>query len=212
LFFAINEIKLYNRLYMHLSLSEIFQTIIEYRYLFLFPAAMIEGPIITVIAGFFASQGIMNVYIVYFVVVAGDITEDFLYFAFGRWGLNGIIGRWGKYIGITKEKIRKLEKHFDHHGAKTIFLGKLAHGVGTAVLVSAGASKISASKFFWYNLAATIPKSLILLLIGFYFGSAYAKIGKYFDYLAILGLVLAAVLILAYSAIVKYSKKLEKEL
>lgn len=183
---------------MFFSLASVIQLLLHYKYLILFPITVIEGPIITIIAGFLVSTHILNFYLAYGVIVAGDIAGDFFLYAIGRWGRTKSIARWTKYIGVTEERLEHLEKHFDKHSGKTLIIGKLSHVVGAAPLIGAGAVRMSFSKFFWFNLIATIPKSMILLLIGFYFGSSYARISHYFDLTAIFMIVLAIILIIVY--------------
>lgn len=171
---------------MIFTLPEISQLLIDFRYLVLFPIVVLEGPIITVIAGFLASLGKLNLFIAYFVVVFGDLTGDSIYYVIGRFGKETIISRWGKMFGLSDERIYNLEKHFENNGGKTMLLGKLSHGVGAAFLVAAGIAKMPFRRFFWYNFLGTLPKSLFLIVIGYYYGQAIAKINSLLEWAAII--------------------------
>lgn len=197
---------------MIFSLDQITELIVLWKYFFVFIAAIIEGPIATVISGFLSSQGIMNAAAVYFCVVLGDLTADSLYYALGRWGKRGAINKWGKYIGLSMKKITAMESHFAKHGGKTVVTGKLAHGIGIVILAAAGASQMPYKKFLLFSLIGVFPQSLILLLIGYYFGHAYNRIGSYLDYYAILVVVVVIILIGVYFLIRRYSRKIEKKL
>ena len=48
-------------------------------------------------------------------------------------------------------------------------------------------------RFMAFNLIATVPKSLALLLFGYYFGKAYGQAGNVLNYLA-LGMIALTVL------------------
>jgi len=171
---------------------------------------VVEGPVTTVTAGIFASLGLLNFYISYLIVVAGDLAGDALYYSLGRWGRKPL-DRWGRFIGFSEKRIKKLEKHFHEHGGKTLIAGKLSHAVGGIVLVTAGVAKIPFRKFIWFNFWATLPKSLVLLLIGFYFGNTVLNLKNYFD-LAWLGtLVIAIVLLVVYSLLRRTGKELTEE-
>lgn len=171
---------------MFFPASQVITWVTQYQYLFLFPAAVLEGPIVTIIAGFLSSLGYINFLLAYAVIVIGDLTGDSIYYALGYWGEKKFVTKFSHYIGVTSERLDKLKNHFKNHTRKTIFLGKLAHGIGSAILVAAGMAKISFREFLFYNFISTIPKSLILLLAGFYFGEAYGRIERYFDYSAII--------------------------
>jgi membrane protein DedA with SNARE-associated domain len=192
-----------------MSFQQIIILLATYKYFFLFPVVVVEGPIITVIAGFLSSLGHLNIFITYMVVVAGDIAGDSMYYAFGYYGRRRFIERWGRFLGITLERVQRLEKHFKKHSGKTLITGKLSHAIGAVVLVAAGIAKVPFGKFFWYSLLSTLPKSLILLLIGFYFGEAYNKIKMYLDYTAIGTIGLAILFIAIYFITKKVSKKYE---
>ncbi len=189
--------------------TQIIAWLTAYKYFFLFPVAVIEGPIVTVIAGFLSSLGHLNIFIAYIVIVVADIIGDAMYYAFGYYGRQKFIERWGHYLGITMERVERLEKHFSKHTGKTLIIGKLSHTIGGVVLVAAGMAKVPFWKFIWYNFIPTLPKSLVLLLIGFYFGATYAKINNYLDYTVIGTIATAIVFTTTYFVIRRVSKKLE---
>jgi len=190
---------------MILPLLEIKQILLRFNYLFLFPAVVVEGPIITVLAGFLTSLGSFNLFLVFATVVAGDLAGDWIHYAVGRWGRERFIERWGKYIGITNERVSRLEKHFEKHRIKTLLAGKISHGIGGAVLVAAGLANVPLREFLLINFLVTLPKSLALLLVGYYFGQAYAIINSYLEMWGFISLgviVLAGMIYFFY-----YSKK-----
>lgn len=164
-----------------------------YTYAVLFPLTVVEGPIITILAGYLASLGYVNPFLVYAIAVAGDMTGDLAWYAAGRWGRKRYTGKWGKYVGITPERLLRIEQHFEGHSGKTLVLGKLTQAVGALVLVGAGAARVRPRRFILFNLLATLPKSLALLLFGYYFGKAYGHAGSVLNYVA-LGTIALAVL------------------
>jgi len=173
---------------MWISLNAIFGWIIAYRYIVLFPIAILEGPIISVIVGFLISIHLMGFWIAFGILVAGDVAGDMILYAVGRWGGTSLIARWGPKFGVTPERMAKFETLFKKHAKKTLLFGKWGHAFGFPILVSAGAAKERFEEFIWVSVAGTIPKTLALILIGFYFGAAYASIDKYFNY-AVIGIV-----------------------
>ena len=165
---------------MPISLAHIFSWIVTYGYFIILPVAIIEGPIITVIAAFLASQGYFNVFIVYPVGVAGDVIGDFLYYLVGKYAKRFLVKHpKSKFLGITEERITKLEHHFDRNSTKTLLFGKWTHSMGFATLLSAGAAEMPAGKFIWITFLGTVPKSLVFVLIGYFLGSAYQSINSY---------------------------------
>jgi len=193
-----------------LSLDNIVHWLLTYKYLVLFPVSVLEGPIVTVLAGFLASIGTFNFWVAFVVVVVGDIAGDILYYGLGRWGKN-LIPRFGQYLGVTKQKLDIVERQFKNHPKKTLLFGKLSHAFGGIILVVSGVFRVEFWEFVYINIAGTIPKSLFLIIIGFYFGKAYKQIDRYINntVFAIVGitLLLVAVYIIVSRLTKKYFQK-----
>ena len=134
--------------------------LIAYRYAILFPLVIIEGPIVTILAGFLASLGQLNFLICYPIIVVGDVIGDVFMYAQGRWGGKPAVIRWGHYFGIKPEIIVRLEEHFKKHPGNTLVFGKISHFFGGPVLIAAGMARMKFSKFLWFNVLGTLPKSL----------------------------------------------------
>ena len=143
------------------------------------PLAVIEGPIVTVIAAWLASQHILDLWSVAAVVIVADLVGDVGLYSLGRWGLHKLPKRWRDRLGLNRARLLGLAKHFRAHGIRTLVVGKLTHTAGAAVLVAAGLAKVPLGRFLWVNLLATIPKSLVFVGIGFSIGAAYARIDNW---------------------------------
>lgn len=195
---------------MFLSFAQIISWLINYKYLILFPLTIVEGPIVMVIAGLLSSLGALDLLITFGVVIAGDLTGDIIYYSIGRWGRENFINRWGKYIGLNIKRVKEMELQFKKRGKLLLIWGKISHVFGAIILVSAGISKIKFKDFVLFNFIASLPKTTILLLIGFYFGQAYVRINKYFDYTVIIMFSLGAAAIIVYWLIKKYVDKTYK--
>jgi len=183
---------------MLLSFGQVTTWLINYKYLAIFPLAVIEGPIITVIVGFFSSLGYVNFFIAYLVIVAGDLVGDAAHYLAGRWGGRRFIDKWGHFFGVGKLEVENIEKQFDKRGGKLLFIGKMSHGVGGAFLVAAGIIKMPFDKFIFSNFLATLAKSMILLLIGYYFGWAFSTIESYLEKITIVTIGMAIVALIIY--------------
>jgi len=191
---------------MDFSLTLVVQWLLHYKYFILFPGVAVEGPVVTIIAGFLSSLGYLNIFLVYGIVVIADLCADSIYYAAGRWGRERVLGRWGRFLGVTTEKIMRLQVYFARHKGKTLIIAKLTHAIGAPILVAAGVAGVRYWEFVGFNFVATLPKSFFLLLIGFYFGHSYTKISRYLDYTALAMLGLAALCIMFWLIMKKISK------
>lgn len=185
-----------------------FTLLLQYKYLVIFPLAIVEGPIITIISGLLASLGFLNIFLAYVIIVLGDLTGDVLYYCLGRFGGHSPwIKKLLEFFGYSESNQKFLEDHFEKHKGKTFILGKIAHGVGATVLVAAGIAKVDIKEFLRYNALGTLPKSLLLILVGYYAGSSYVQIGKYLDWAGYVTIGLGLVFLVAYLVLSKLAKK-----
>ncbi len=189
-----------------MDLQTISQLFTHYGYVIVFPIAVIEGPTISIISGFFISLKIFNPYIVFLVLAVGDLVGDTLYYILGRYAGQWFILHIGKYVGITKERITLTEKYFHKNDWKILLFGK-TQAIGSVLLFVAGVVRVKYSRFISYNILGTIPKTILFLIIGFYFGKTYVTSSKYLDYFSLVWLLLSVVLIAVYIYVKKYIKK-----
>lgn len=154
------------------------------------PLAVIEGPIVTIIAAYLASQSLLRLSDVIVCVILADLVGDGLHYALGRYGLNKLSPKWRNRFGLSRGRLATLIRAFRKNGVRMLFIGKLTHAAGFAVLIAAGAARMPFGRFILANLVATIPKSLAFVAVGYLFGSAHERIALWFSNatLALIGL------------------------
>jgi len=145
----------------------------------IFGLAVIEGPIVTVIAAYVAGLSTLNIYVVFGVLVLADLVGDMILYLIGRFGRSWIPQGWQRKLGFSDQRQDRLETHFNRQGGRTLVIGKLTHSAGMFVLMASGASKMPVPRFLFYNLIATLPKTLFFLMIGYSLGYAYKSIDSY---------------------------------
>ena len=180
-----------------------------YKYLILLPIVVIEGPIVTVLAGFLVSMHQFNLFLVYIIVVVGDAIGDSACYLIGRFG-SKILNKHGPKIGVTPKKIARVERYFNTHRKKALFYSKILHGIGFTGLIVAGTLKIPYRKFFTTCFLTTLGKTIIFLGIGILFGHAYNKISHYLNYYSA-GSIIVSICFAGYIFIRKFKVILEKE-
>lgn len=193
-----------------MQLEEVRGLIELYTYFILFPLVVIEGPIVTIIAGFLTSVGILNFFVTYAIIVAGDVGGDTLWYGLGRFA-RGFVERLGHLIGFNEDKLKGLNDHFGKNSRRTIFFGKLLYGAEIPVLVAAGIAKVKFREFLIYTLVPTLPKSLFFLVVGYYFGGAYETLNRYLNNAYVSGLIILVCglffYLIFYKFIIKRIKK-----
>ena len=110
---------------LFLRMEYIIYLLTQYRYYILFPLAIVEGPMITVIAGFFCANRFLNPLIVFPIIILGDIIGDSFYYMLGRWGNAKLPQKIGRRLGLNSERLDRVRVFFDSNPRKTIFFSKI---------------------------------------------------------------------------------------
>lgn len=145
----------------------------------LLPLSILEGPVVTVLAGWLSSLGLLDLRAVLGVAVLGDVLGDLLLYGLGRRVLPLLSRGWRRRLGLSAGRMAQLVRHFRDRGPRTLVLAKLTHSVGAPVLVAAGMARMPVLPFMLANLFAAVPKTLLLVGLGWTFGAAWAEVGDW---------------------------------
>lgn len=143
------------------------------------PLAVLEGPIVTVIAGYLASLSILSLWQIVPCVVVADILGDSLLYLLGRLALGGLGPTWRDRLGLSPRRLYSLMRGFRRNGTRILVAAKLTHAAGFAALTAAGAARMPFADFLVANTIAGIPKCLFFVALGYLFGSAYETIASW---------------------------------
>ncbi len=159
----------------------LFQLFLHYKYWLLFPITALEGPLITMAAGFLVSVHQINPWIALPIIIAGDTTGDVLYYGIGWFGERTRFSRWViKKLNFERHKER-VKHEFEKRGGKLLLFGKFTHAFGAVFLVGAGYAQMDLWTFVWYSFIGTAIKSSALMYVGYLAGSAYATYAHTFE-------------------------------
>ena len=182
--------------------------ILTYKYLILFPLACIEGPILALVVGFLTHLGKFDIIPAFLLMCAGDFFPDIFYYYIGHFGdQKNFLEKYGTRFKIIKNNFPTIEKLWFDHSYKMMFFSKLAYGLSTPLLISAGLAKMPFRRFVYQALLVTFFQYSIILTLGYYLGYSYAYAA---EYIKLTGLILAVVLVVfiyVYIRIQKYAKK-----
>ena len=144
--------------------------LIEYKYVFFFLGATIEGFSTMVLGGFLASLGGLNKTLLFSVMSAGYILNGFFWYLVGLTGGATALDKWGHKHKISSDVIDKVGMYFDHHSGKAIILTKFTFGFTIAIMIMAGAFRYNLKKFFLYNSIGSLCWAALTMGVGYFFG------------------------------------------
>ena len=170
-----------------------------------------SGDVVLFAGGWFSNLGLAELPPVMLSGLAGALVSDNTVYWIGRKGGRPLINRILKmrflHFLINEKSLEKVERYFESHGGKTVFLGRFGPGLRSMTPLFAGVTRMKYYRFLPYNLAAVAVWSVAYTLVGYVFGSywsALLAVAKSF------GLSVVALVILILAAYVlrrRYTRK-----
>ncbi len=165
----------------------------------------LPSELIMIPAGIAVSHGVMNIYLVIFSGVLGNLAGAiFSYFIAASVG-RAILFKVGKYFFLKPSAIIKIENFFNSHGAISIFIGRIVPGVRHLISLPAGVAKMNFGLFCLYTFLGSVVWTATLTVLGYLIGKNQDLIKEYLHLLVIGAVVFCAVLAVVY--IVIYRRK-----
>jgi membrane-associated protein len=176
----------------------------RYSYLLLFPLALLEGPVVAMLAGVLVAARLLNGPVAYLVIVLADLTGDSVYYLLGRWGRHPAVAPVLRRLGGTAEHLERLERALHRHGPRAFLAAKLSHFMVVPFLVATGVARLRYPRFLAYDLLPTLPKSACFLVLGVAFGGQIPRLRAYLDVGTGATVALALVLVGLYLPVARY--------
>lgn len=159
-------------------------------------------------ASYLAATGHLSLPLVIGSAALGAIVGDSVGYFIGRRGGRRFLERYGKYVGITSEKLVRADDYFVRHGAKTVFFGRFVALLRVLAGPLAGASKMPYRRFLAANVAGAVTWATTMGTLAFFFGKPVAAV---LSSLGIWALVALAVFVIARFAFKRIrSRKMQR--
>ena len=113
-------------------------------------------------AGFYGALGnLLGSWVAYWVSLTGGRT---------------LLGKYGKYVLITREEVQRAETWFKKYGDWAVFFSRLLPVVRTFISIPAGIARMNFWKFSAYTFAGSFPWCLGLAYGGFLLGENWESL------------------------------------
>ncbi len=109
------------------------------------------GQTIIIIAAAYAGSGHLNVVAVALCAFVAAVTGDSLGYLIGRSGLHRVVLRFGRYVGLTHERLARVERFMARHGAKVVGVARFIDGLRQLNGVIAGSAEMPWRRFVVFN-------------------------------------------------------------
>ncbi len=181
-----------------------------YGYLVMFLLMFMEGPIVSYIAAFLASQGIFNIYIVLILALLGNVVGDIGLYSMGRFGKSSRIEKYFKKKLTEKRLIYKIADGLKKKTGKTLMILKLIPPHPAPGIITAGIIEVPFPKFLFYSVITSLPQTLLFVLLGYFTGSSFDVFLSYFHRIEIAILIVVVIILITFIIFTFIIKKLKK--
>jgi membrane protein DedA with SNARE-associated domain len=175
-------------------------TISQLGYAGIFFLMMLESMIVPVpsefvmpFAGFLVAQGNFNFLLVIVASTLGSITGSLIFYYIGKTGGYTLVQKYGKYVLVGTEDIKKTETWFKKRGDLTIFLARLVPVVRHLISLIAGIGNMNVRKFTIYTILGATLWNGILTYLGLILGQHWNEVSQYMENLDLVIIILLIV-------------------
>jgi len=161
------------------TLAGILFLIGESGYLIVFLGVLLEsagvpipGETILIASGVLVQQGYLNLGEAVVFGILGAVFGAQVGYWVGREGGRPLVLRWGRYAKVTPERLMRMERFFERHGGKAVFLTRFITGLRIFGALVAGVSRMRRRTFLFYNTLAGAVWATAAVLVGYLLGGS----------------------------------------
>ena len=138
----------------------------------------LPGDSLLVTAGLLASQGYLNIGLLFVLLAFMAVLGDTVGYHFGKFTGPKIFKK-DKSLLFAKDHLLHAQNFYDKHGGKTIVMARFVPIVRTFAPIVAGVGKMPYKKFLSYNFFGGVFWVFSMLAVGYFLGSVIPDAGKY---------------------------------
>jgi membrane protein DedA with SNARE-associated domain len=143
----------------------------------------IPSELVMPLAGFTAGTGELSFVGVVIAGAVGSLLGQLPLYYLGRWvGEDKLVvwaDRYGKWLTVSGDEVKKADDWFDRHGPKAVFFARLVPGLRSLISIPAGLSEMQLLPFLLYSALGTSLWALLLAGAGALLGENYQVVDTY---------------------------------
>ena len=109
------------------------------------------GETILIAAALYAGAGKLSIVLVVMIAWVAAVLGDNIGYAIGAFGGRRLVGRYGRYVLITEERLDKAGEFFERHGGKVVVVARFIEGLRQLNGIVAGTSSMTWRRFLVFN-------------------------------------------------------------
>ncbi len=145
----------------------------------------IPSEMVLLLTGFNVSLGEFTHLSAIVITTMGSVAGALILYTFGykfsQQRVEAIVGRWGKYVGISQSDLTKTFDWFERYGVYLVFFGRMFPIIRSLVSIPAGLIKMSITKFVLLTTAGSAIWNSIWISLGVLLGEQWEKASAWAD-------------------------------
>ncbi len=129
-------------------------------------------------AGFLASQGFLNIWVLIPLMFVAAVVGDSVGYSIG-YRLGPRIFKRKDSLIFHKDNLNYANRFFERHGGKTIILARFMPIVRTFAPILAGVGRMRYRTFLFYNLIGALAWAVGVTILGYFLGRVVPNVDRY---------------------------------
>lgn len=164
---------------------------------------VLPGDSLLFTAGFLASQGFFDIWILAPITFIAAVLGDSVGYTFGH-KVGKKLFQKEESVFFHKKHLLRAQKFYEKHGGKTITIARFLPIVRTFAPIVAGMGDMQYKKFLFFNVIGAFFWAVCIPLLGYYLGNIIPGVDKYL--LPILGIIIILSILPSFIHIIKEQK------
>lgn len=139
----------------------------------------IPSEAVLLLTGFNVDTGRFSLVPAVAMATVGSVVGAWILYGLGYWirgdRLTRVLGRVGRWVGLTPDDVATGFEWFNRHGRRVVFFGRLVPGVRSVVSIPAGAGDMSLLSFTAYTAAGSLLWNVVWVAAGQALGSRWRQ-------------------------------------
>ena len=144
----------------------------------LFVGAFLPGDSLLFTAGFLASQGFFDIWLLAPMTFIAAVLGDSVGYTFGRKVGKRLFPKEDSIL-FHKKHLLRAQKFYEKHGGKTVTIARFLPIVRTFAPIVAGMGNMQYKRFLFFNVIGAFLWAVCIPLTGFYLGNIIPGVDKY---------------------------------
>jgi len=166
----------------------------KYGYLAILLGTLVEGEIFLALGGVFARQGLMNMWLVVAMAIAGSFLSHSIFYFLGRWQGATVVQRFPR-LQTGYPKAQALARRF---GPACILIVQFLYGMRLVTCLALGTLRLKPAPFILWQIVACSIWAVGMAAAGYAFGTAIQYLVSRLELLLTVTVAVLLALILAY--------------